>query len=110
MLTDYSLGFAALHDNPNYRMSLPTKILEYNAAGLMCIASDLPVSHNYVVENFNGQLVAPNQTSDVVNSIIDIFENRSHLNKLKIRKWVTQKFSWEKEAPELRKVYLSASK
>lgn len=105
VLTKFSLGFAALHNNPNYRTSLPTKILEYNAAGLMCIASDLPITHKYVVQNFNGQIVRPNKTSEIAKSIIDIYENNRYKQKLKIRDWVMKEFSWEKEFSILKDVY-----
>ena len=110
MLTEYSLGFAALHDNPNYRLSLPTKILEYNSAGLMCIASDLPITHSYVVENFNGQVVGPDQSSEIASAIVDIYVNHRYLNKIKIRDWVTKEFSWEKESLVLEDVYLRIKK
>lgn len=37
-----ALGLSPLLDTPNYRASLPTKVLEYLAVGIPALASDLP--------------------------------------------------------------------
>ena len=37
-----SVGFSLLHDLPNYRASMPTKVIEYLAMGVPVVASDLP--------------------------------------------------------------------
>jgi glycosyltransferase involved in cell wall biosynthesis len=105
LITEYSLGFSALHDEPNYRLSLPTKILEYNSAGLMCIASDLPITKKYVIQNFNGQIIRPNDTEALVASIIDIYENQRYLERTKIRRWVSREFSWKEQFLILENIY-----
>jgi glycosyltransferase involved in cell wall biosynthesis len=38
------VGVSPLNDLPNYRYSLPTKIVEYRSVGLVAIVSDLPAS------------------------------------------------------------------
>jgi glycosyltransferase involved in cell wall biosynthesis len=38
------IGVSPLNDLPNYRHSLPTKIVEYRSVGLVTIVSDLPAS------------------------------------------------------------------
>jgi len=105
LMTDYSLGFSALHDNPNYRASLPTKILEYNSAGLMCIASDLPITAKYVVPDFTGLIIRPNNTADLTEAIINLFKNSRYPDREKIRNWVLTNYSWEREFSILQKVY-----
>ena len=44
MAARHCIGVSPLLDLPNYRASLPTKIDEYRAVGLIAIASDLPGS------------------------------------------------------------------
>lgn len=48
------VGVSPLLDLPNYRNSLPTKLLEYRSVGLIAVASDLPGS----VEALDGSSVA----------------------------------------------------
>jgi glycosyltransferase involved in cell wall biosynthesis len=40
----HAVALSLLHDVPNYRDSLPTKMLEYLAMGVPVVASDLPTS------------------------------------------------------------------
>lgn len=42
------IGLSPLLDTPNYRQSLPTKVLEYLAVGLPTLASDLPGTREVV--------------------------------------------------------------
>jgi glycosyltransferase involved in cell wall biosynthesis len=42
----HRLAISPLHDTPNYRYSLPTKLLEYLALGVPVVASDLPGGRN----------------------------------------------------------------
>ncbi len=54
------VGLALLHDLPNYRHSMPTKILEYMASGTAVVATPLPLSKQVigsdgvVLESFEG--------------------------------------------------------
>jgi glycosyltransferase involved in cell wall biosynthesis len=43
-----TLGLSPLLDTPNYRWSLPTKVLEYLAVGVPTLASDLPGTRSIV--------------------------------------------------------------
>jgi glycosyltransferase involved in cell wall biosynthesis len=42
------LALSPLHDHPNYRQSIPTKVLEYLAIGVPVVASDLPATRELV--------------------------------------------------------------
>lgn len=42
------VGLALLHDLPNYRHSMPTKILEYMASGAAVVATPLPLSREVI--------------------------------------------------------------
>jgi glycosyltransferase involved in cell wall biosynthesis len=53
-----SAGLSLLHDLPNYRDSLPTKIVEYLEMGIPVVASDLPGTR-VVVEGLSGVALVP---------------------------------------------------
>lgn len=53
-------GLCLLHDLPNYRHSLPTKAVEYLAAGIPAIATPLPLARE-LVESSGGGVVVPFQ-------------------------------------------------
>lgn len=54
-----SLGLSPLLDVPNYRYSLPTKVLEYLAVGVPTVASDLPGTREAVGDKPGVILVPP---------------------------------------------------
>ena len=85
-LTNYDVGFSALHDKENYRYSLPTKILEYGSAGLYSIASDLPITHEYIREGFNGSIVKPNDSNSIYECFLEIIPKIKDKDREKIRK------------------------
>lgn len=53
------VGVCPLHDEPNHRQSLPTKVIEYLAVGLPVVASDLPGTSRVVGDSPHVLLVAP---------------------------------------------------
>lgn len=54
-----TLGLSPLLDTPNYRHSLPTKVLEYLAVGVPTLASDLPGTRTVVAGRPGVVLVTP---------------------------------------------------
>lgn len=54
-----SVGLSPLLDTPNYRASLPTKVLEYLAVGIPTVASDLPGTRQVVGGKPGVTLVPP---------------------------------------------------
>lgn len=53
-----TIGLSPLLDTPNYRVSLPTKVLEYLAVGVPTLASDLPGTRE-VVGSSPGTVLVP---------------------------------------------------
>jgi glycosyltransferase involved in cell wall biosynthesis len=53
-----AFGVAPLFDTPNYRHSLPTKVIEYLGSGVPVIASDLPGTRNEIGDLPGVMLVA----------------------------------------------------
>lgn len=54
-----TMGLSPLLDTPNYRVSLPTKVLEYLAVGVPTLASDLPGTRQVVGDKPGVVLIAP---------------------------------------------------
>ncbi len=105
ILTNYDIGFSALHDKENYRNSLPTKILEYGSAGLYSIVSDLPISHKYIREGFNGSIVKPNDSDSIFQCFLKIIPQLKEKDRNDIRRFVIDNFSWEEEYKKLENLY-----
>src|SRR5699024_8123794 len=58
-------GLSLLHDAPNYRHSMPTKVVEYMAHGLPVVSTEGPVARSLVTEHPEGPagIVVPFQDS-----------------------------------------------
>ena len=110
LVTEFDIGFAALHDEPNYRQSLPTKILEYNSAGVPAIVSDLPISHRFIVENVNGFIVPADSSLTLKVLLESLCHQREKLTAMRktSRRFVEEHFSWETEYEVLESVYNAA--
>jgi glycosyltransferase involved in cell wall biosynthesis len=94
-------GLALLHDLPNYRGSLPTKIVEYLAHGVPAIATPLPIARE-VIEASGGGLLVPFQDVDAVAAAIDRLTTdevaRRRLGDAG-RSYVAAAHSWDAAAP-----------
>lgn len=72
MLGGALAGLSLLHDMPNYRHSMPTKILEYMAHGVPVISTPLPVATSLIEEADCGVIVPFNNAEAVVEEIRDL--------------------------------------
>ena len=65
-------GLSLLHDEPNYRHSQPTKVLEYMAHGVPVITTALPRAVD-IVEKYSSGLVVPfNDPPAVVAAVVHL--------------------------------------
>jgi glycosyltransferase involved in cell wall biosynthesis len=65
-------GLCLLRDLPNYRVSLPTKIVEYCALGVPVITTPLPLAADLIRSENVGFLVQWDDPSAVVNAILKL--------------------------------------
>lgn len=78
------VGLALLADQPNYRHSMPTKILEYMACGTPVVATPLPLSREVIGEDgvvLSGFQPDPRAVADAVIALCDDDERRTRLGR-----------------------------
>jgi glycosyltransferase involved in cell wall biosynthesis len=100
-----AVAVSPLHDVPNYRHSLPTKLLEYLALGVPVIASDLPGSR--ALEDLDGVVwVDPGDAVDLAGAI-DLVLGSSELATAALAgaAGVRRRYRWP--AGEVRAFYLT---
>jgi len=89
-------GLALLHDEPNYRHSRPTKIMEYLAHGVPAIATNLPVAKALIEDSGGGEVVGFGDTNAVVD-IVRRWRADPALGQTFAdtgREWVTTHMNW----------------
>lgn len=70
-------GLSLLHDEPNYRVSLPTKVMEYMAHGVPVITTPLPLARDLVEETGCGVVVPYGDPIAVAEAVLDLWANPS---------------------------------
>lgn len=94
-------GLCLLHDEPNYRHSMPTKLLEYAAAGLPAITTPLPEAVR-AVDSGLGAVVVPFQDADAVIAAVRALRgdpDQAHRLGRAGRDFAEQSWSWDAHAP-----------
>lgn len=94
-------GLSLLHDLPNYRHSLPTKIVEYMAHGIPVISTPLPVAQSLVDAAGSGVFVPfedADAAADAVRTLRDDPNLRSRLAQAGLRS-ARQDLNWQHEIP-----------
>jgi glycosyltransferase involved in cell wall biosynthesis len=74
LLHGASVGLSLLADDPNYRVSMPSKVVEYLAHGVPVVATPLPAVRALIEAEGGGLLVPfddPDATLDAVRRILD---------------------------------------
>lgn len=65
-------GLSLLHDHENYRHSLPTKVLEYQAAGVPVVSTPLPAAVEVVERAGSGVIVPFGDVAAVVDAVREL--------------------------------------
>jgi len=69
-------GLSLLRDNPNFRQSMPTKVVEYCAYGVPVITTPLPLAVELVQNNRAGLVVPWDNPTAVVDAVLTLFRYR----------------------------------
>lgn len=70
-LATAAVAVSPLRDTPNYRNSLPTKVLEYLGMGVPVVATDLPGTAHVLRGRPGVWLVPPSDVTALRNAILD---------------------------------------
>lgn len=93
-------GLSLLHDVPNYRHSMPTKVLEYMERGLPVISTPLPLSAAVIEEHECGSVVPfadPAAAAHAVRALLADPE-RQRAQAARARAAAVAHYSWDREA------------
>lgn len=107
LLNESLIGLNLLLPEPNYLLSLPTKLFEYMAAGLPVISSDLPKSKEIVEAAGCGFVVTLNDGAALLESLSALADDPQRAIALGLagRAAVTSNFNWQHDAAELNELY-----
>ncbi|MDA0326608.1 MAG: glycosyltransferase [Bacteroidetes bacterium] len=103
LMIESHLGFIFFHDLPNHRYSVPNKLFEYIACGVIPLVSDLPFLSKFVKTHKCG---ISSDIFDIQNYVLEtkkFIEENSDLQVLFSN--VKKQYSWEIEYSKLRKLY-----
>ncbi|MDR0971536.1 MAG: glycosyltransferase [Bacteroidales bacterium] len=98
------IGLALLYPEPNHINSIPIKILEYMANGLVVIASkEIKFANKIIEENSCGFAIGYNNIKEVTNKIRFLIDNpeKAKLMAKRGRDAVLNKYNWKKEEEHL---------
>ncbi|MDX1620882.1 MAG: glycosyltransferase [Nitriliruptorales bacterium] len=93
-------GVSLLHDLPNFRGSMPTKVLEYMACGIPVVTTPLPLAAEVVREAHAGVVVPFGDVAAAAEAIRGLRRDadRRRAAGRRARQLVSSRYSWEAEA------------
>lgn len=97
VVTGSLAGLSLLHDLPNYRVSLPTKLVEYLAHGVPVITTPLPAATAFLDEVPGGIVVPFGDVAAVVDAVLELARDPDRARVLGAtgRSGVQRRASWD---------------
>ncbi len=107
MIKDYDVGFVCDYSYSRNEYAIPTKLLEYSAAGLCVLAPNTPAVNKIVKEDRIGICVEPGNTSDILMGLLYLSNNREAIYNFCQAgvQAVNHKYSWEAQEHNLLELY-----
>ncbi|QDO87101.1 glycosyltransferase family 4 protein [Ornithinimicrobium ciconiae] len=101
MLDGALAGLSLLHDEANFRHSMPTKVIEYLAHGVPAISTPLPVPSALLDRTGAGILVPFRDVSATVDAVLDLHRDPARTAELGRagHRAAADGYDWEKVAP-----------
>lgn len=75
-------GLSLLHDEPNYRVSLPTKVVEYMAHGVPVVTTPLPLARELLAETGCGVVVPFRDPEAAAEAILDLWADTDRRHRM----------------------------
>jgi len=96
-----SAGLSLLHDQPNYRHSMPTKVAEYLARGVPVVTTPLPLAERLVLESGGGVVVPfgdPQAAAEAVIALVNDPERRRAMGASG-HEYALRELNWNVDGP-----------
>lgn len=96
-----TVGLSLLHDEPNYRHSMPTKLLEYLAHGVPFVSTPLPLAVD-LAERSGGGVIVPFGDVDAAAEAVAALNNDDLRRQAMAdagRAWVREHANWGLDGP-----------
>lgn len=102
MLDGALAGLSLLHDEANFRHSMPTKVIEYLAHGVPAISTPLPVPAELLRRTGAGVLVPFNDVAATLDAILQLHRDPARAAELGRagHRAAAEGYDWETVAPE----------
>lgn len=93
-------GLSLLQDLPNYRGSMPTKVVEYLAHGVPAITTPLPLAEGIIVEASAGSIVPFADPEETAEAAVRLWQEPTEAAAMgrRGRELVRQRYDWAKGA------------
>lgn len=95
------VGLALLHDTPNYRQSMPTKLLEYMERGLPILTTPLPLASALATDHGCGDVVPFSDAGACARAVEALHEDPLRRAELSAaaRHAAVEHYTWDRVAP-----------
>lgn len=102
LLDGAAVGLSLLADDPNYHVSMPSKVIEYLAHGVPVVATPLPTVRALIDEEGGGVLVPFGDTDATVTAVRDLLTDEGRRARLADEgRAAAARRTWEVEAGRL---------
>ena len=104
-LPNYHVGLSPLRNHPNYSHSLPTKMLDYMAAGLAVVASNLPRTAEIATETDGVIMHEPGNLGDFQQCIRALLDEPTRLKLAWSGSRAVGRYTWGSQEAILLRLY-----
>lgn len=96
-----TLGLSLLHDEPNYRHSMPTKLLEYLAHGVPFVSTPLPLAQELAARSGGGVIVPFGDIDATARAVLALNEDDPRRTAMASagHAWVRKSANWDNDGP-----------